>query len=336
MAILRAAATSRPVGRLVLGPVARWGYGAYLRSDTTPAVAYSCLRKLFQADPGSFERLAARAQTERSIPPIADVTGILAGRVDEVLARLRADGFYVLPDRLAEAECEELAEVARRGECTLIEPFPGAPATARFDLSEPQAVRYELDEAEIMGAGAAQRLAADRSLLELARRYLDGAPVQDLAAMWWSVPGRGAASSAAAQQFHFDLDRLSFLKVFVYLTAVGSENGPHVFVRSSHRDLPTGLRADRRFGDEEVEHSFPGGKVSIDGPRGTIFLADTRGLHKGLPLTRGHRLVFQLQFSSSLYGAPYRRLTVSDPVPEFSAACEAFPPTYRRFRLRHG
>lgn len=333
MTMLRAAATSRPVGRLVLAPVVRWGYGAYLRSDTTPTVAYSCMRKLFQADPGSFDRLAERARRERSLPTVAGGPGALAHRVDEALAQLRAEGFYVLPDRLPEPELEALTDVARQGVCNLIEPFPGAPATTRFDPDAPQAVRYELDEADVMNAGPAQRLVADRSLLELAQRYLEATPVQDLVAMWWSVPGRGEASSAAAQQFHFDLDRLSFLKVFVYLTDVGPDNGPHVFARGSHRQLPDALRADRRFGDDEVERWFPRRQVSIDGPRGTVFVADTRGLHKGLALRAGHRLVFQLQFSSSLYGAPYRRLTVRDPVPELAAACQAFPPTYRRFDL---
>lgn len=336
MALLRTAATSRPVGRYVLAPVVRWGYGSYLRSDATPAVAYSCMRKLFGADPQSFGRLAARARLERPMAAPADSPGLLGGRVDSALSELRAHGYFVLPDLLPQAECDDLTTVAAADRCRLVEPFPGAPATARFDPRAPLAVRYELDEAEVISSPAAQRLVADRSLLELARRYLEGMPVQDLVAMWWSVPGRGAASSAAAQQFHFDLDRLEFLKVFVYLTDVELQNGPHVYVRGSHRDLPAGLRVDRRFGDDEVERWFPGRQVSIGGPRGTVFVADTRGMHKGLPVAEGHRLVFQLEYALSLYGAPYRRLTVRDPVPELAAACAEFPGTYRRFSTEGG
>lgn len=333
MAILRAAASSRPVGRLVLGPVARWGYGAYLRSDTTPSISYSCMRKLFGADPRSFERLAARARRERTMTTIDDPAGLLAGNIDAALRELRSNGFFVLPAVLPPTECDDLTAVARAGTCSLVERFPGAPPAARFDPDAPVAVRYELDEQEVISSPAAQRLVADRSLIEVARRYLEAAPVQDLVAMWWSVPGKGEASSAAAQQFHFDLDRLSFLKVFVYLTDVGPGNGPHVYVRGSHRGLPSALRVDCRFGDDEVDRWFPGAQVSIGGQRGTVFLADTRGMHKGLPLTEGHRLVFQLQFSSSLFGAPYRCLTVGHPVPELSTASAEFPGAYRRFAL---
>ncbi len=336
VAILRAAAKSGAVGRLVLGPVVRWGYGAYLRTDTTPAIAYSCMRKLFGADPRSFDHLATLARGEQPMAGVTPSSGLVVGRVDVVVEDLLTHGYHVLPDLLDERECEALTAVAREGVCNLVESFPGAPATARFDAAAPQAVRYELDEADVIACAAAQRLAADRSLLELARRYLGATPIQDLVAMWWSVPGPGAASSAAAQQFHFDLDRLSFLKVFVYLTDVGPGNGPHVYVRGSHRDLPAALRVDRRFGDEEVERWFPGRQISIEGRRGTVFVADTRGMHKGLALVEGHRLVFQLQFSSSLYGAPYRRLAVGDPDPAFASACESFPATYRRFTLPTG
>lgn len=335
-ALLRTVAASRPAGRYVLGPLARWGYESYLRSDTTPAVAYSSMRKLFAADPESFGRLAERARRERPVAALADSPGLVGGRVDEALAQLRADGYLVLSDLLPKAECEDLTAVATACECGLIERFLGAPATARFDPGAHQAVRYEVDEADVISSPAAQRLVADRSLLELACRYLEAMPVQDLVAMWWSVPGPGPASSAAAQQFHFDLDRLAFLKVFVYLTDVDARNGPHVFVRGSHRDLPRALRADRRFGDDEVEGSFPGRQVSIAGPRGTVFVADTRGMHKGLPVAEGNRLVFQFEYASSLYGAPYRRLTVRDPVPELAAACAEFPGTYRRFSTGDG
>ena len=51
-------------------------------------------------------------------------------------------------------------------------------------------------------------------------------------------------------------------------------------MRGTHRDLPAEFRADRRYSDEEVGRRFPSQVVRIPGPRGTVFLADTRGLHK--------------------------------------------------------
>ena len=183
-----------------------------------------------------------------------------------------------------------------------------------------------------MAVPAAQRLLADESLLVVAQRYLGAAPVQDLVAMWWSAATGEPASSAAAQLFHHDLDRLRFLKFFVFLTDVDERTGPHVYARGSHRSKPRSLRLDGRHSDAEVEAAYPGACEVIAGPRGTMFLADTIGMHKGLALLEGHRLVFQIEWSTSLFGAPFTRPRLADPGPELAAAMARFPRTYRRFR----
>ena len=41
---------------------------------------------------------------------------------------------------------------------------------------------------------------------------------------------------------------------------------------------------------------------------------DTRGLHKGKHVSRGDRLVLQLQFSNSLFGMSYPDAKILDPV----------------------
>jgi hypothetical protein len=201
---------------------------------------------------------------------------------------------------------------------------------ARFDPAKATAVRYDLDESDVVTFPAVQRLLADESLLALAQQYLGAAPVQDMVAMWWSTAVVGDAS-AAAQLFHFDLDRLRFLKLFVYVTDVDDEHGPHTFVRGSHRDLPRPFRQDRRYSDDEVLATFGGSVVTIGGERGTTFLADTRALHKGLPLITGHRLVFQMEFATSLFGQVVDRVRLEDPIPRLKSMFDRYPYTFRRF-----
>jgi hypothetical protein len=46
-------------------------------------------------------------------------------------------------------------------------------------------------------------------------------------------------------------------------------------------------------------------EVTFAAPRGTIIVEDTRGLHKGNPVSGNSRLILQLQFSNSLFGAEY-------------------------------
>jgi hypothetical protein len=61
-----------------------------------------------------------------------------------------------------------------------------------------------------------------------------------------------------------------------------------------------------------------------------VFLADTRGLHRGLNLQRGHRLVFQMEYACSLFGAPVSRALLPAPPRELSEAMHSFPAAYRR------
>lgn len=319
-------------GRIALAPVARWGYRRHRAGQGTPRAAYRAMRKLYGGPTTApFDRLVAEAATEHPRLDLGtDPQGLVAGQVADLVAALRTDGFVRLPDRLPEAACAELEAVAVDATCRLTSPTTEA-TSARFDPQNPIAVRYDVAEAELAASPAAQRIMTDPSLLALAQDYLGAAPIVDLLAMWWSAAVGAGASSAAAQQYHFDLDRLRFLKLFVYLTDVDEHTGPHVYVRGSQGDKPDHLRHDGRHGDGEVEAAFPGGPVEITGPRGSMFLADTLGLHKGLDLVAGHRLVFQVEWTSSLFGAPYQRLPLAWQDPASAAVAAAHPWVFQRF-----
>src|SRR6185437_17098348 len=84
----------------------------------------------------------------------------------------------------------------------------------------------------------------------------------------------------------------------------------HSFVRGSHRTggIPSALlsKGYARLTDEDVARHYARTDVmEFLAPRGTVLAEDTRGLHKGLPVRRGDRLMLQLQFSNSLFGGYY-------------------------------
>ncbi len=326
---------SAAAGRFVLGPIVSWGQRRHDRTEETPTPAYRAMRKLYGSSATApWEAQVARAARSHPLLDLAgEPDGVAAGHVSDLVAGLRTDGFVRLPGRLDEASCADLERAAASATCRLTEPLvPEAPGSARFDPEAPLAVRSDLAEADILTSEAAQRLLADESLLAVAQEYLGAAPVQDLTAMWWSAAG-ATASDAAAQMFHFDLDRLRFLKFFAYLTDVDDQHGPHVYVRGSHGAKPEALRHDGRHADAAVEAAFPGAATSITGPRGTMFLADTLGLHKGLGLRTGHRLVFQMEWATSLFGAPYDRPAIPHPVDVLTDAAARHPWAYQRFAL---
>ena len=337
MTIRDAVVYSPAFGRLVLAPVARWGAARQRATGTTPPIAYSAMRKLYGCSSAApFAALQQRAALEHpavGLPPAPD--GVAAGEVDRVVDALAADGFAILGTRLDPASCDELEAVARAARCRLIG-VHGDPMATVWNEEHPVAVRYDVPEDDIVQAAAAQRLIADASLFAIAQRHLGSLPIQDLVAMWWSaaVPGETEADAdAVAQRFHFDLDRLRFVKVFVLLTDVDEDTGPHCYVRGSHRGAPAALRRDGRHRDEEVSAAYPGQERLVTGPRGTIFMADTLGMHKGVELRTGHRLVFQTEYASSLFGSPYTRPTIERPGADLLAARDRHPTTFQRFVL---
>ena len=59
-----------------------------------------------------------------------------------------------------------------------------------------------------------------------------------------------------------------------------------------------------RLTDAEVSANFsPNALIEFVCGRGTIIAEDTRGLHKGKPVLKDDRLMFEFEFSNSLFGA---------------------------------
>ena len=155
-------------------------------------------------------------------------------------------------------------------------------------------------------------LIVDENMLHIASEYLKTKPILDIIALWWTKPVPNFLPEAhqkillnkSAQMFHHDLDRLKFLKFFVYLTDVDHDNGPHVYVKKTHKRSPSYINSDGRY-DDSLVYKYNGSEVvSITGKRGTIIAVDTRGLHKGKEVIKGERLLFQIEFANSLFGKP--------------------------------
>ncbi len=324
------------VGRLVLGPLVRLGYWAFLRTGRTPPVCYAGFRKLHCVTRGEINRELSGAIARASAPiEIEDPTGLLGDRKDCAALRetVDRDGYAVSPHRLDPAMCAELMAFATATPANRVPSVAGDPSRARFDPAAPTAPRYQFDEAALLTVPAVRRLVGDPSFIDLAGKYFGSPPINDLVTMWWSAPF-GPPSSEAAQLFHFDMDRIRFLKLFIYLTDVGTDNGPHVYVRGSHRTKPPAFFRDRRFSDREVASGFPASDVhELHGPAGTVFVADTSGMHKGKPLIRGQRLVLQLELASSLFGQAYERHRTGRLPPEdpLALAMRRFPSVLQRF-----
>lgn len=249
------------------------------------------------------------------------------------LAALRKEGCYVFRERLCEEKCEALLRLAETNPARLIPERRDLAPRMEFEPRHLQAPRYQFDEGLLVESRLVQELIANTSFLHLAQDLLEAAPINDLVAMWWSGRFSPEPSPEASQFFHYDMDRIRSIKFFVYLTDVTPENGPHVYIKGTHlAKPPTCLRA-RRLTDREVE-ILADRMVEITGPRGTIIAVDPAGLHKGKVVEDGVRLVFQLEYTNSLFGAPYARLELPEDVhPAFLQTMEERPEVFDRFTL---
>jgi hypothetical protein len=322
------------------------GYREFRRSGVTPLSAYSSLRELYWRTNGRFNDLVAFLIGMLNPPhSLADQPGVL-GVADEletskIVHDLRMRGYHVFDRRLPEDLCKDLVTFAKTA---IARPLGGfneqsVASTPKwvqpFVLTgaKPAHVAYHFDPQKIMETQAAQKVVSDPWLLRIAQDYLRCRPINTQVAMWWSTAACERPSSEAAQLYHFDMDWIKFLKFFVYLTDVTQDSGPHCYVTGSHIRKPKALLRDGRFSDEEIErHYSPTDLVEIIGSKGTIFVADTRGFHKGKPLLTGSRLMFQVEFAVNLFGQNYQAIELTNSFDaEFIEVVRQHPYTYTKF-----
>lgn len=230
------------------------------------------------------------------------------------LQQLKEKGYVTFERALPLDTCERLMSFALHTPA-VVRPMDGQikasePKMAVYEPSNPQAVRYDYVTNDLLANQEVQQLLSDASLLALAEMYLNARPRFDVLSMWWHTSLHSQPDSEAAQLYHFDLDRLKWLKVFIYLTDVGPQDGPHSFIEGSHAPggIPQHLlgKGYVRLSDEEVLSSYGAEKeIQFAAPKGTIIVEDTRGLHKGNAVSGNSRLILQLQLSNSLFGAVY-------------------------------
>lgn len=145
------------------------------------------------------------------------------------------------------------------------------------------------------------------NLHSVASCYLNCDPVLTSVDSWLVVPipfsdKANSLYSAAAQTFHYDMDWIRFIKFFVSLSDGGIENGPFEYIPFTHKRKHPSYYKDGRF--ERLRHDEHSAVKAI-GPQGTVFVADTAGLHRDGRANAGFRHVLQFEFAISSFGCKY-------------------------------
>jgi hypothetical protein len=198
-------------------------------------------------------------------------------------------GLAILPDLLSRTEVDEICNFLD-GQKVI---GPGGCAVALHDLPVGTAMAaYPL--ATIVACPGLMKAINRPEMLQLAAGYLGCMPTISGLGIRWSFPRPQRLEPS--QSLHRDPDDWRFLKLFVYLTDVDPQSGPHVYVLGSNRTagrirLTAYDRAslEKRYGADNIR--------PILGARGTTFMADTHGIHMGMPPVGAPRLLLQAQYS---------------------------------------
>ena len=188
--------------------------------------------------------------------------------------------------------------------------------------------RYYHPATDLAVAPHAIEIATSDDMLALAGSYLGTrATLASLTSWWTMIPERLLDD----QVFHRDNPDIRFCKLFIYLTDVEPEDGPHEFVLSSHNWDHIRLRlkeagvTDPRELQRATETFFTSLAPdvtplvlnvlqkdihTITGPAGTAFVEDTFAVHRAKPPAPGRsRLLYQALYTVNLDYGSYEPMT---------------------------
>jgi ectoine hydroxylase-related dioxygenase (phytanoyl-CoA dioxygenase family) len=318
------------------------------RGEDTPRAAHVALMNLFMASGGRANDLLSAAvgffHPLYRLPAASGVLGDLTRKdLERIQRQLETDGYVVFENCLSPEFCERVVQQSLAVDCFLHgDGITGSDKSyARYERGSQDATSYVLTPDDTTGIPEVQELMSDLSLISVAQNYLKSKPIFSAVNMTWSTVSKDQPDSQAAQEFHWDMERIRWLRFFIYLTDVQPENGPHCFIRGSHRTgaIPAEILklGYVRQSDETMLRTY-GHEAFLEftGKRGTIVAEDSRGFHKGKMLTEGDRLLLAFELSNTLFGANKRHRIRKIWHPQFREFAKKFPRIYRNCDFKPG
>lgn len=228
-------------------------------------------------------------------------TGILGEynhqKILDIASNIKKDGYYVYDSILPEDICDKICD-----SCSDLKFYLKSnrhKTVKGIDLNRQQSSTYWIgDQFDLARNSIIQDLYMDPTILGICQEYLNTIPINTQTNLWYSISGK----SDGTQNFHQDYDDLKFIKVFIYLSDVGKKNGPHSYVKGSRYNIkcPKRYKIHGRVQDSFIDKNYNNEDIiKFTGKKGTIIFEDTTGFHKGSQLEEGHRIMLQLQYSST-------------------------------------
>jgi hypothetical protein len=324
-----------------------WGSLIHGVTGQTPKYAHLALVTLFTYHGGREHDFLAKV-IGIFHPPyrLRETSGVLGRLTPEelaaVLEKLECDGYHVFENCLSPEFCDAIVRRSVHAECHVTgDELVGQAQVRRYERSKPTAAMYTLTRDDTTDIPEIQQLLSDPSIIAVAQNYLKSKPIISAVSMSWSAAVKSIPDKEAAQEFHWDMERIKWLRFFIYLTDVTPDSGPHCFIAGTHRarTIPHELLrlGYARHSDDAILNVYGQDAYrEFVGPRGTIIAEDSRGFHKGLMPRKGDRLLLAFEVSNTTFGVNKRHLIRHVHVPRFGEYARLYPRVYMNFDFAPG
>lgn len=283
------------------------GLVSYRRTGITPHASQAAMIRAYENSSGLFQEILHNALFDWStsdVPAHSRTFGQTdSGLAEKILSDLKTEGYSVLPTKISPELVRQMQLDAQSFDYRLREGLRGGQTVSGIDPANPPSCISAYSSSA--PSPAMQAIIDDEFLTYIASSHL-GTPARAIdSTLWYTFPNPDP-SSETAQLFHYDLDTIRWIKVFVYLSDVGPANGPHEYVPGTHipenKERKVMLKEYGRISDAEIDQYYAGRRRKVEGPAGTVIIGDTRCFHKGNAVSADHRLIFSPIFAPSRIG----------------------------------
>jgi hypothetical protein len=220
------------------------------------------------------------------------------------------DGYHILPCRLHPLIVQQLIDATPLFRYKIKTIKEQTKHGSYADTLDREVVTAYADTKQLIQNKIVRGISLDSSILRAIRDYLGCQRIRLRDVNMWFTRAQPHASSDSAQLYHFDQASIKWVKVFIFLTDVDVNSGPHSAILGTHLPdtKPAYLlsRGYQRITDAELSKAYPQNREHIFiAEMGQILLADTNAWHKGSPVNEGGRLVLELEYTACVEQNPW-------------------------------
>jgi hypothetical protein len=250
----------------------------------------------------------------------------------EIVNKLHDDGYYILKQKTSKDTCLKIKDQLKNkdfsiGMYNLKKGVKGSKIIDKQMVINKKSTFKIINQDDIYAIPEVREIMTDKFLLDIVQSYLGCKPILVQTNLWYSCVGVLDRS----QQFHQDYDDINFLKIFIYLSDVDEDSGPHRYIIGSINDIktPPKYSPSTRITDGFALKKYGNNVKNFTGEIGTIIIENTYGFHAGSRVLKNNRLILQLEYCSSLY--PFLKNNASFSKLEKTGFMKTYPECFYKY-----